>query len=143
MPDTERTFTVQQPVDVVRDYLADFSRAEEWDPGTQSCTREDDGPVQVGSTWRNVSKIGGKETVLTYRLERLEPGRITFVGENKTATSTDDITLTPEHDGTSIRYQSHVEFHGLAKVAGPLTAPVFQHLGDEVEENLTRILNAL
>ena len=88
-----RTFIVDKPVDVVVGYLADFSNAVDWDPGTQSCERQDSGPVQVGSTWRNVSKFLGRETVLDYRLEALQPGHITLIGSNKTAASTDDITV--------------------------------------------------
>jgi len=82
-----RTFIVDKPVDVVVGYLADFSNAVDWDPGTQSCERRDSGPVHVGSTWRNVSKFLGRETVLDYRLEALQSGHITLIGSNKTATS--------------------------------------------------------
>ncbi|WP_328539863.1 hypothetical protein [Streptomyces sp. NBC_00344] len=63
------------------DYLKDFSRTEEWDPGTKTCRRLDTGPVLPGATWRNVSEFRGRETELTYRLTRLEPRRLTFVGE--------------------------------------------------------------
>ena len=38
MIEVERTFDVDRPVEVVVDYLKDFANAEEWDPGTQSCT---------------------------------------------------------------------------------------------------------
>ena len=103
MVHVQRTFTVNQPVDVVVDYLKDFGHAEQWDPGTVSCTRVGNGPVGVGSSWQNVSKVRGRETQLEYRLERLEPRRITFVGKNKTATSTDDITLAEASGGTQIR----------------------------------------
>ena len=51
----KRVFTVEALQSVVVDYLADFGNAEEWDPGTVSCTRLDSGPVQVGARWRNVS----------------------------------------------------------------------------------------
>ena len=49
MPTVTRTFVVEPEPAVVIDYLKDFSNAEEWDPGTESCTREDSHPVQVGS----------------------------------------------------------------------------------------------
>ena len=93
-----RTFTVDRPVDVVVTYLADFGNAEAWDPGTVSCTRSDDGPVQVGATWRNVSKILGATSELDYRLDRLEPGRVVLHGRHVkgTADSVDDITVRPD-----------------------------------------------
>jgi carbon monoxide dehydrogenase subunit G len=144
MPHTERTFTVTKPVKVVHDYLQDFGRAEMWDPGTQTCTRRDQGgPVRVGSTWDNVSKIAGKKTALTYTLERLEPGRITFVGKNKTATSTDDIVLQPSGDGTQITYTSDVVFNGLAKLTDPIFSVIFQRLGNQTQDNLVRIIERL
>jgi carbon monoxide dehydrogenase subunit G len=143
MPHTERTFTVTKPVNIVRDYLQDFGRAEMWDPGTQTCTRKDQGPVKIGSTWDNVSKIAGKTTELTYRLERLEPGRITFVGKNKTATSTDDIVLESADGGTRITYRSDVVFNGLAKLADPIFVPIFQRLGNKTQDNLVGIIERL
>jgi carbon monoxide dehydrogenase subunit G len=143
MTDTERTFTVTPLMPVVLNYLKDFSHAEEWDPGTQSCTRTDDGPITVGSTWHNVSKIAGRQTGLTYTLQSLEQDRLTFVGENPSATSTDEITLAADAGGTRITYYSHIEFHGAAKLAGPLAKPIFERLGNETETQLTGVLNAL
>ena len=95
MINVERTFSVNRPPDVVVNYLKDFANAEQWDPGTKSCTQVTAGPVVVGTTWHNVSVVKGKETELSYRLATLDGGHIVFVGENKTATSTDDITVTP------------------------------------------------
>jgi carbon monoxide dehydrogenase subunit G len=113
-----RTFTVDKPADVVVSYLADFSNAVDWDPGTQSCERQETGPVMVGSTWRNVSKFLGRETVLHYRLEALEPGHVTLIGANKTATSADDITVrdTPPN-GSEVTYEADIELDGLHGVA--------------------------
>jgi carbon monoxide dehydrogenase subunit G len=144
MVHVQRTFTVEPPVEAVIDYLKDFAHAEQWDPGTVSCTREGaPGPVTVGTTWHNVSKVKGRETELTYRLDRLEAARLTFVGENKTATATDDITFRATDAGTEITYDSDIVFHGVAKVADPFLHGEFEKLGDETVEKLTAVLNAL
>lgn len=143
MVDVERTFTVDRPVEAVVEYLKDFANAERWDPGTVTCTRTDGGPVQVGSRWHDVSKFKGKETELDYRLERLEPNRLTFVGENKTATSTDDLTLRPAGSGTEIAYHAHIVFHGLAKVADPFLKSEFEKLGDDVVVSMTEAVESL
>ena len=95
MVDVSRTLTVRAPLASVVEYLKDFAHAESWDPGTVSCVQTTPGPVGVGTEWRNVSEFRGKETTLTYRLEKLEPQRLVFVGENKTATSTDDLRSPP------------------------------------------------
>jgi carbon monoxide dehydrogenase subunit G len=136
-----RTFTVGKPAPEVIDYLKDFARAEEWDPGTVSCKRIDAGPVRVGSTWHNVSAIRGRETELLYRLARLEPDRVTFVGTNKTATSTDDMTISARGEDTEISYTATIIFNGLAKVAGPFLARTFDKLGDETQQQMTKAIN--
>jgi carbon monoxide dehydrogenase subunit G len=138
-----RKFTVQQPVEVVVDYLKDFARAEEWDPGTKTCRRTDAGDVRVGSRWHNVSEFRGRETELEYELARLEPTHLTFVGKNKTATSTDDLTFEAAGAGTAITYRATIEFHGLAKLAGPFLQSTFEKLGDETQQQMTRVLNGL
>ena len=143
MVQVQRTITVRKPVDVVVNYLKDFGRAEEWDPGTLSCTRLDEGPVQVGARWRNVSRFRGKETELTYELVRLEPQHVVFVGKNKTATSTDDLTLASTPDGTVIVYQATIVFNGLAKLADPFLKREFDKLGDAVVGSMAAAVNAI
>ncbi|WP_328455983.1 MULTISPECIES: SRPBCC family protein [unclassified Amycolatopsis] len=143
MVQVERTVTVATPVEQVAAYLADFAHTEEWDPGTVRCTRTDAGPVAVGARWHNVSEFRGKETELDYRLTRLDPDHVTFVGENKTATSTDDFTLTSGPDGTTVHYQATIVFHGVAKLASPLLKREFEHLGDDVVPALTAALEKL
>lgn len=143
MIDVQRSFVVNQPVDVVVEYMKDFANAEEWDPGTKSCVQESAGPVQQGTVWHNVSVIKGKETELTYRLDRFEPGHLTFVGENKTATSIDDITIEQSETGSLITYHAQITFNGLAKLAGPFLQSEFERLGDETAQQITQAVNAL
>jgi carbon monoxide dehydrogenase subunit G len=138
-----RTFTVDKPVQVVIDYLKDFSNAVDWDPGTQSCTRIDGGPVEVGSSWRNVSKVLGRETELTYRLRTLEPGHLTLVGTNDTATSTDDILVRPSGTGSEITYHATIELHGLARFGAPVVKLEFERLASLTEKQLIRAIAAL
>jgi carbon monoxide dehydrogenase subunit G len=142
-----RTFTVERPVDVVVAYLADFGDATQWDPGTVSCTRADNGPVAVGATWNNTSKVLGLTAKLTYRLDRLDPGHVVLVGENDkgTATSTDDISVRPGAEpGTSeVTYDATIVFHGLAKIAAPVMQLEFEKLGNQTVTGIQRAVAAL
>ena len=72
MPSVSRTFTTTATPDAAYRYLADFTHAEEWDPGTQACERTG-GDGGVGTTYRNVSKFLGRETELTYTAAELAP----------------------------------------------------------------------
>ncbi len=140
-----RTFDVRPAPDLVIDYLKDFSNAEDWDPGTESCTRIDSGPVQVGSRWHNTSKIAGVSTELDYTLEQLTDDTIVLVGRNDTATSTDTITVVPNPDGAGSRitYEAVIELSGAAKIADPIMKIVFEKIGSDTEDDMTTVLNRL
>ncbi len=139
-----RTFQVEPPPAVVLAYLKDFGHAEQWDPGTESCRRIDSGPIEVGASWHNQSKIAGLETELTYTLERLTADTIELVGRNDSATSTDTITVRESGSGSEITYQAEIEMHGTAaKLASPLVKLIFEKLGNDTERQLTDVLNAL
>ncbi len=143
MVDVTRTFTVAAAPQDVLDYLKDFGHAIEWDPGTRSCERLGSGAIEVGARWRNVSKIAGVETELTYELIRLEPGRVVFAGRNDTAATRDDITITPTGaGGSTLTYHATIDFHGAAKLGTPIAKVVFEKIGAETEDALTRIFGA-
>lgn len=143
MTTVTRTFTVTPPPTVVLDYLKDFSNAEEWDPGTEKCTRLDSGPVQVGSRWHNESKIAGVSTELVYELTELADDRIVLVGKNETATSTDTITVVPHEGGSEVTYRAEIVMNGAAKLAAPLVKLVFEKVGNDTEDDMVRVLNGL
>jgi Polyketide cyclase / dehydrase and lipid transport len=138
-----RTFRVEVPPEIVIPYLADFVHAEDWDPGTVRCVRNDDGPIRVGSSWHNTSKIVGITTELTYTLEQLTDERIVLVGRNDTATSTETINVARSDTGSSITYANEVQFNGAAKLAAPLGKVVFEKFGNDTEKQLVKTLNAL
>lgn len=143
MTTVERTFTVDAAPKLVVDYLKDFGNATEWDPGTQSCDRTDAGPIAVGATWHNVSKILGSTTELTYTLEQLDDDKIVLVGKNKTATSVDTITVRPAGTGSELTYHVDLDLHGVAKLATPVMKIEFEKLGRETEKQLVEVLNKL
>ncbi|CRK53452.1 Polyketide cyclase / dehydrase and lipid transport [Rhodococcus sp. RD6.2] len=143
MTRVSRTFTVTAaPAPALR-YLADFSNAETWDPGTVRCTRLDEGPVRVGSQWHNETKIAGVGTQLTYTLEEWTADRVVLVGHNDTATSTETIVARPDPRGAELTYTNEVEMRGMAKLASPAIKLVFEKIGADLERQLTEALDVL
>ena len=67
MPTLERTITVDTPLDAVWAFLTDFTTTERWDPPTVS-TELASGSGGVGSVYRNVSKILGREVEIDHPL---------------------------------------------------------------------------
>jgi len=143
MTHVQRTFTVKQQIETVVDYLMDFAHAESWDPGTVTCTQVSAGEVGVGTTWHNVSEILGRKTELSYQLTYADQRRLTFVGTNKTATATDDMTFEAVGDTTSITYQATVTLNGLAKLAEPLMRREFEKLAGKTAARMTETLESL
>ncbi|MEV6192061.1 SRPBCC family protein [Streptomyces sp. NPDC051920] len=143
MVEVERTLTLHHPLPAVVAYLADFSHAQDWDPGTVTCSPVRAGaPIAEGAEWVNVSMFRGRRTELRYRLARLEDRRLTFVGRNRTATSTDDLTFREENGATLLTYRARIEFHGLARLASPFLRGEFERLGDEVVHLMPRAVDS-
>jgi carbon monoxide dehydrogenase subunit G len=138
-----RTFAVRPPPRQVVDYLKDFGNAEEWDPGTQRCTRIDDGPVDQGASWHNVSKIFGVTAELTYTLDELSDRTLVFVGKNKSSTSVDTITVDAAGAGSVLTYRADLEMNGPAKLLNPVMKIVFEKLANDTEKQMTTTLNGL
>ncbi len=143
MPSVSRTFSVTVPPDRVIEYLKDFANAEEWDPGTQTSTQHGAGPIEVGTTWRNVSKIFGVTTALTYTLNTLSHRRLVFVGENESSRSVDTITVDASGAGSVITYQADVVMKGAARLLGPAMKVVFEKVANDTQKQLTRVLDGL
>ena len=143
MPTVSRTVTTAAPLTVVRDYLRDFSNAPEWDAGTKTCDQISDGPVGVGTQWRNVSVFRGRETTLTYTLEVDDAEHIRIVGRNKTVTSQDDIRMADLGESTQVTYTATFTFHGVAKVVTPFMVPALGGLADDAEKSLGDALQTL
>ncbi len=143
MPTVSRTFVVTPPPSTVIPYLKDFGHAEEWDPGTESCTRKGDGPVEVGTTWHNVSKIAGVKAELEYELTEVSDTGVVLVGRNDSSTSTDTIQVLPHADGSEITYTADLEMHGIAVLATPAMKLIFEKLADDTEKQMTEVLNRL
>ena len=143
MPTVSRDFVVSAPPSQVLTYLKDFGNAEQWDPGTQRCDRMDTGPVQVGSRWRNTSRILGRSTELDYVLREATDDTLVFEGRNDASTSVDTIVVTEVPGGARINYRADLRMHGLAVLLAPAMKLVFEKLATDTEKQMTRVLNDL
>ncbi len=140
----ERTVDVDRPVAAVFAYLADFTHTEQWDPGTVSTTRTDHGALGVGARFHNVSEFHGRRTELDYQVVRFDQDEhLTFTGDNRTVTATDDLTFRATESGTRITYRAHFTFKRWARLAEPLLRRGFASIADETAEQLGATLATL
>lgn len=139
----ERTVTVDRPLAQVFDYLSDFTTTNEWDPGTVETVRVS-GDGGVGTTYRNTSKLAGRETRLTYVVETLEPNvRFALRGENKTVVAGDTMTFRETPAGTEVTYRGDFDFKGVAAYAAPLFKPLLNRLFDHGARGMSQALERL
>jgi carbon monoxide dehydrogenase subunit G len=138
-----RTFTTPTDPSTVFAFLGDFRNAEQWDPGTQTCSLVG-GEVGPTATYRNVSKFLGRKTELTYTTVTYEPaGRLHFQGRNDSFTGDDRLTFEPEGTGTKVEYHATFELKGAAALAVPLVAAYLPALATKTIKQLKASLDGL
>jgi uncharacterized protein YndB with AHSA1/START domain len=143
MTTIRRTVTVAKPLEQVFDYLSDFTTTTQWDPGTVETVRVS-GDGGVGTTYRNTSRFAGRETQLTYVVERVVPGEVFALrGENDTVVAHDTMTFRATGERTEVTYVAEFEFKGLTRYLAPLLGPAFTRLGNEAEKGMREALERL
>jgi len=118
------------PLEEAFDYLADFSRTAEWDPGVAEAKRLTPGAIRLGSRFRVTVAFLGRRVPLEYRITEFErPSRLVLVGGNGSLRSIDEITFVARPGGTRICYEARLELSGLGRLADPLLDLLFQRIG--------------
>lgn len=118
------------PIHDAFDYLADFSRTAEWDPGVEEALRLTAGEVGVGSRFRVVISILGKRVPLEYEITEFDrPSRLVLEGGDDDLHSVDEITFVSRPGGTRVTYEARLELAGVLQIADPLLHVLFQRVG--------------
>jgi len=142
-PTVSRTFTTTAPPEAVHDYLADFTNAEEWDPGTVSCERVA-GDGGVGTVYRNVSSFLGRTSEITYMTVEVErPTRIHLTGHNQQFDGHDVLGVRASGTGSEVTYTAEFAFSGAARFAAPLVAAYLPVLARKTVDQLRTCLDGL
>ncbi len=125
------------------DYMADFSNAEEWDPGTVSAKRVDVGELGMGSRFDLVVEFAGRETPWAYEVVEYErPRRVAVRAESDSAVLVDTMTVAEaEGQGSVLNYDARLDLKGARKLLDPVMAILFRRLGEKGRAGLERELN--
>jgi hypothetical protein len=122
-------------------YLSDFSTSAEWDPGVLEAERLGDAPIADGSEFRLVADFLHRRATLTYTIVEYDPPTaLALRGENASVVSLDRITFAPVEGGTRITYDAKLALKGPLKLADPLLALAFRHVGDRALAGMRRTL---
>lgn len=143
MPQIERTVTVAKPLSEVWEYLVDFTNTESWDPPTQSTTRVS-GDGGVGTVYKNVSRMLGRDVEVEYTVLDVEPQRLfRLAGKTSSMDLLDTMTFEETDGQVSVTYTAEFTPHGAAKLAEPLMPIGLKKIGDDAAEQMESCLQAL
>lgn len=123
------------------DYMADFTNAEEWDPGTKSAKRLDDGKIGVGSEFELVVEFAGSESPFTYRITEYErPDRLVVEADTEAVHLTDTMTCSKSGKGSVLNYDARLDLKGWRVVTSPVMSVLFKRLCGKGKGGLEREL---
>lgn len=124
-------------------FIADFANAMQWDPGTVTSERIDDGPVGVGARYRLGVRLGGRVAPMEYRISAFEPPhRVVLVGEGSGVSAVDEIRFEPTGTGTRIDYTADIQLGGVLRLIQPFLGRAFAKLGRDALAGMQRTLDA-
>jgi carbon monoxide dehydrogenase subunit G len=140
----ERVIETACPRERAFDFVADFSTAEEWDPGIPSARRLDDRPIGLGSRFELLSRFGSTEQTIVYEITAFDPpSSVTFVGDGKRFHGTDVISFAPgQADGTRVTYVADLGLKGLSSLALPFIRGRLDEMSDRAVAGLKTALDA-
>jgi uncharacterized protein YndB with AHSA1/START domain len=118
------------PIEQAFEYLADFSRTAEWDPGVCEARHLTRGKVRLGSRFEVTVAFLGRRIPLEYRITEFErPSRLVLTGGDSSLRSIDEITFVSRHGGTRVTYEARLELVGIRRLADPALDLLFQRIG--------------
>lgn len=118
------------PIEEAFDYLADFSRTADWDPGVADARRITPGAVRLGSRFQVCVAFLGRRIELEYRITEYDrPSRLVLIGGDSSLRSIDEITFVSRPGGTRVTYEARLELAGIRRLADPLLDLLLQRIG--------------
>lgn len=123
-------------------FIADFANSAQWDPGTATSARLDDGPIRVGSRFALGVRMGGRIAPMTYTITHLDtPRRVVLAGEGSGVSAIDDISFESAGGRTAISYTADIRLRGALRLLAPFAGGAFRRLADNARAGMQRTLD--
>ena len=133
MPKISGEILINQPIELVFDYVADQRNEPNYNPQMLQSEMITDGPIGVGTRFRATAQSGRREVEML--IEVTEYQRPRRFGSRTTMSSTDvdgGLTFEPVNGATRMSWSWDVRPKGSLRFLGPLIA----HLGRRQEETI-------
>jgi hypothetical protein len=144
MPRIHETLQTSLSVEDAYTFIADFANTAQWDPGTLSSVRLDEGPVGVGARYRLQVRMGRRVAPMEYRIVTHEPtSRVVLEGAGSGVTARDEIRFAPlPTGGTAIDYVADIRLGGWMRLLEPFAGAAFRRIGRDAQQGMRGTLDA-
>ena len=136
----EVTVHLNRPVEQVFAFLMDTSQLTTWQSNLIKSEPITEGPLRLGSRFREVRRLGKRESEIQGEITALEPNKHL---ETKTVTKPQAMvsySLDPESGGTRLKYKFVLVTSGFMRLLEPLIASSIKKDTNADFETLKRIL---
>ncbi len=129
---------VQRPLHEVFNYISEFSRIDEWDPGVARGHKLTDGMPGVGSKYRIDMKAGFslQYTVVEFEQDK----RMLMEVDSSVFTAVEEILFEETAAGTTVRYIAKFNFPTPLAVANRIYPAAMDRVGKSTMEGMKRAL---
>jgi uncharacterized protein YndB with AHSA1/START domain len=138
----EITIHLDQPVEQVFAFLADIGKVSTWQSSLIKLEPLTEGPLRLGSRFREIRRLGRKDTEIQGQVTAFEPNKRL---ETKTTTKpevTISFSFDPENGGTRLRYKFVLLSNGMMRLFEPLIARSIKKERESDFETLKRMLES-
>ena len=133
---------LRHSVELLWPYLADPERWPEWIPALEERTRLDDGPLQPGSTWKSVDRVGPFRVEFTDKLVEIEPMRRVVFEESAPWNGWGEYLLEPtDEGGATLRVRFEAKPRGTIRFLGWLPDALSTYVMKKDYQRLERLLD--
>ncbi len=138
---SELVTTVNRPIEVVFDYLADFSTLPAYEPAVESVQRTSDGPIAVGSTWTHTRRMGRRRVVAPIVLVEYErPSVLAIASDSGPIKVRARQVFETVGDGTVVTETLEMKVSGPARLFEPLIRRQAEQSGQDAHAGFKTIL---
>lgn len=121
------TIEIERPVEEVFAYLTDPSKLPEWDPRIVDVEQLTDGPMRVGTRFRETRTMLGRKVSQVVEVTEYDPPRLFTLRIEEGPIGLDARNVLEAVDGkTRLRFEGSGKLRGAARVAQPIAAALLK-----------------
>lgn len=141
----EYSVTIQRPIEEVFAFVSNVGNWSQWVSGTSEARQTSPGPIQVGTTFTQVSNFLGRRFEINATVTEYEPNRrFALASDGKPVPFGNQIIFEAVREGTRMTdvLSSTGDVSGLFKLAAPVMEGMLRNQFEKDHEHLKELLEA-